>query len=60
VTAPIAGVGRKFTTENRNDKLDLLNHRVLAGKQVGMRQRSSKDIWEEHLREIENHIETGE
>jgi len=54
----IAGVGRKFTPENRNDEQDMPNHRVQAEKEEGKKQRSCGEIREEHTRETGNHIET--
>jgi hypothetical protein len=54
----IAGVGRKFTTNNRNDEQDMPIHRVQVEKEEGKKQRSSGEIREEHTRETGNHIET--
>jgi hypothetical protein len=51
-------VGRKFTTDNRNDEQDMPNHRVQAEKEEGKKQRNCGEIREEHTRETGNHIET--
>ena len=53
----MAGVGRKFTTNNRNDKQDMANHRVQVRKEEGEKQRSCGEIREEHTRGTGNHME---
>jgi hypothetical protein len=55
----IAGVGTKFTTDNKNNEQDMPNHRVQPEKEKGKRRSRCEEIREEHTREIRNHIETG-
>jgi len=55
---PIVVLGTIFTTKNRNDKQDMRNHQADVKQQKGKRSRNCDAVWEEHTKEIRNHIET--
>jgi len=57
---PIAGVGIKFTTQNRNHKQDIPNYPLLPRIAEEMKRRRWEHIGELYTTEIRNHIETGQ
>jgi len=55
----IAGVDRKCTTKNRNDKQHIPNWGVQLWTQEGKTLGSCEETQEEHIREHGNYIATG-
>lgn len=55
-TTTIAVVGRKLTTENRNNEQDMPNHLAYVQKCKEKMRRSCEEIQEEHTRESWNYI----